>query len=199
MPHHGIESGVPRARRSHPPAHPAPAPGTTTLVRRYRRRLRQQLANHLAASGGAAGRGADRSGTQRQIHRIRREHHRAPGGHRTAPGRRPRSEIPMAIERRALIGLIVAFTASIVAFPMLPPDIPPQVGHDGVFIGAPFVAFLLPVAAMAVWWIVANLSRHPPRATLRPTNAGAATALFLSAFHVTMLMAFIGGQPWLVR
>ena len=105
----------------------------------------------------------------------------------------------MAIERRALIGLIVAFTASIVAFPMLPPDIPPQVGRDGVFIGAPFVAFLLPVAAMAVWWIVANLSRHPPRATLRPTNAGAATALFLSAFHVTMLMAFIGGQPWLVR
>ena len=105
----------------------------------------------------------------------------------------------MAIERRALIGLIVAFTASIIAFPMFPPDIPPQVGRDGVFIGAPFVAFLLPVAAMAVWWIVANLSRHPPRATPRPTNAGAATALFLSAFHVTMLMAFIGGQPWLVR
>ena len=30
-------------------------------------------------------------------------------------------------------------------------------------------------------------------------NAGAATALFLSAFHVTMLIAFIGGQPWLGR
>ena len=52
---------------------------------------------------------------------------------------------------------------------------------------------------MAIWWIVASLGRRPPRGTPRPTNAGAATALFLSAFHVTMLMAFIGGQPWLVR
>ena len=105
----------------------------------------------------------------------------------------------MAIERRALIGLIVAFIASIVAFPSLPPDIPPRVGRDGAFIGAPFVAFLLPVAAMVIWWIVAQLSHRPPRVTTRATNAGAATALFLSAFHVTMLIAFIGQQPWLVR
>jgi hypothetical protein len=105
----------------------------------------------------------------------------------------------MAIERRALIGLIVAFTASIVAFPNLPPDIPPRAGRDGAFIGAPFVAFLLPLAAMVIWWIVAQVGRRPPRATARTTNAGAATALFLSAFHVTMLIAFIGNQPWLVR
>ena len=33
------------------------------------------------------------------------------------------------------------------------------------------------------------------RAALR-TTLGAATALFLSAFHVTTLAGFLGGQPW---
>ena len=67
----------------------------------------------------------------------------------------------MAIEHRALFALSIAFTASIVAFPDLPPDIPPRAGVDGAFVGAPFVAFLLPVAATAIWWIVASLGPSP--------------------------------------
>jgi CubicO group peptidase (beta-lactamase class C family) len=105
----------------------------------------------------------------------------------------------MAIERRALFALSIAFTASIVAYPDLPPDIPPRAGVDGAFIGAPFVAFLLPVAAAAIWWIVASLGRSPPHAAPHVGNAGAATALFLSAFHVTTLVALLGGQLWLGR
>lgn len=105
----------------------------------------------------------------------------------------------MAIQRRALFALSIAFTASIVAYPDLPPDIPPQAGRNGAFIGAPFVAFLLPVTASVIWWIVASLSQHSPNVAPHSTSAGAATALFLSAFHVTTLIAFIGGQPWLGR
>lgn len=104
-----------------------------------------------------------------------------------------------AIQQRALFALSIAFTASIVAYPDLPADIPPQAGRDGTFIGAPLVAFLLPVTALAIWWIVASLSRRSPNAAARANSAGAATALFLSAFHVTTLIAFIGGQPWLGR
>jgi hypothetical protein len=37
----------------------------------------------------------------------------------------------MAIERRALFALSIAFTASIVTYPDLPPDIPPRAGRDG--------------------------------------------------------------------
>jgi CubicO group peptidase (beta-lactamase class C family) len=99
----------------------------------------------------------------------------------------------MAIEHRAIFALSIAFTASIVAFPDLPADIPPRAGFDGPFVGAPFVAFFLPLAALAMWWLVDSASRQPAQ------SAGAATALFLSAFHVTMLIAFIGGQPWLGR
>ena len=76
--------------------------------------------------------------------------------------------------------------------PDLPPDIPPQAGHGGAYIGTPFVAFLLPVTAAAIWWIFASLSRLAPT-TARPNHVGVATALFLSAFHVTTLVAFIGG------
>jgi CubicO group peptidase (beta-lactamase class C family)/uncharacterized membrane protein len=106
----------------------------------------------------------------------------------------------MAIEHRAIFALSIAFTASVVAFPDLPPDIPPRAGFDGPFVGAPFVAFFLPIAGLVMWWIVDNAGGRPARATAQHTsNAGAATALFLSAFHVTMLIAFIGGQPWLSR
>jgi CubicO group peptidase (beta-lactamase class C family)/uncharacterized membrane protein len=105
----------------------------------------------------------------------------------------------MAIERRALFAISIAFTASIVGYPDLPPDIPPQAGRDGAFIGAPFVAFLLPVTALVIWWIVASLSKRSPTAAPHSHSAGAATALFLSAFHVTTLIAFIGGQLWLGR
>ena len=106
----------------------------------------------------------------------------------------------MAIEHRAIFALSIAFTASIVAFPDLPPDIPPRAGFDGPFVGAPFVAFFFPIAAIVMWWIVDNASDRPARSAAQQTSsAGAATALFLSAFHVTMLIAFIGGQPWLGR
>ena len=108
----------------------------------------------------------------------------------------------MAIEHRAIFALSIAFTASIVAFPDLPPDIPPRAGFDGPFVGAPFVAFFLPIAADR--HVVDRGQRQRPAAARaarrsRPRSAGAATALFLSAFHVTMLIAFIGGQPWLGR
>ena len=106
----------------------------------------------------------------------------------------------MAIEHRAIFALSIAFTASIVAFPDLPPDIPPRAGVDGPFVGAPFVAFFLPIAGVMIWWIVDNAGgRSAPATAQRTSDAGAATALFLAAFHVTMLIAFIGGQPWLGR
>jgi CubicO group peptidase (beta-lactamase class C family) len=105
----------------------------------------------------------------------------------------------MAIERRAIFALSIAFTAAIVAYPDLPPDIPPQAGRHGAFIGAPFVAFLLPVAALVIWWIVASLSQRSSDGAPHAHGAGAATALFLSAFHVIMLIGFIGGQLWLGR
>src|SRR5688572_33487115 len=97
----------------------------------------------------------------------------------------------MAIEHRAIFALSIAFTASVVVFPDLPADIPPRAGFDGPFVCAPFVAFFLPLAALAMWWLLDSASRQPAQ------RAGAATALFLHAFHVTMLIAFIGGQPWL--
>jgi CubicO group peptidase (beta-lactamase class C family) len=101
----------------------------------------------------------------------------------------------MALERRAIFALSIAFTASIVAYPDLPPDIPPRAGREGAFVGAPFIAFLLPTAAIAIWWIVGSLRRRASGAA-RSIDAGAATAVFLSAFHVIMLIGFIGGHPW---
>ena len=73
----------------------------------------------------------------------------------------------MAIERRAVFALSIAFTAAIVAYPDLPRDIPPRAGLEGPFIGAPFVAFLLPTAAIVIWWI-ARRGRTSQVATSRP-------------------------------
>jgi CubicO group peptidase (beta-lactamase class C family) len=105
----------------------------------------------------------------------------------------------MAIEHRALFALSIAFTASVVAYPALPPDIPPRAGHEGAFIGAPFVAFLLPVTATVIWWLFAQLDRRGPGSAPRVPKAGAATALFLSAFHVITLIGLTGGHPWFGR
>ncbi len=105
----------------------------------------------------------------------------------------------MAIQRRALFALSIAFIASLAAYPDLPPDIPPRAGRDGAFIGAPFVAFFLPVAAAAVWWILTSLTRAARSGACQARRAGAATVLFLAAFHVTMLAGFIGGHLWLGR
>jgi hypothetical protein len=105
----------------------------------------------------------------------------------------------MAIERRALFALSIAFTASIVAYPDLPPEIPPRLGVDGAFIGAPLVAFLLPITATVIWWLLSRLNQHSSDRARRSRAAGALTSLFLSAFHVTMLVAFIGAHLWLGR
>lgn len=105
----------------------------------------------------------------------------------------------MAIEHRALFALSIAFTASIVAYPDLPPEIPPRLGVDGDFIGAPFVGFLLPITAAVIWWLLARLNRSSADISRRSGDAGAVTALFLSAFHVTMLIALIGTHLWLGR
>jgi uncharacterized membrane protein len=106
----------------------------------------------------------------------------------------------MAVEYRALAALSIAFIASIIAYPHLPPQIPPLWRIDGewVFIGAPFVAFLLPVSAAVIWWLLASLNQGSS-STRRAGGAGAVTVLFLSAFHVTMLIGFIGALPWLGR
>src|SRR5688572_30936036 len=105
----------------------------------------------------------------------------------------------MAIEHRALFALSIALTASVVAYPALPSDIPPRAGREGAFIGAPFVAFLLPVTATVIWWLFTRLDRHGPGSAPRVQRAGAATALFLSAFHVIMLIGLIGAHLWLGR
>jgi uncharacterized membrane protein len=107
----------------------------------------------------------------------------------------------MAIEHRALFALFIAFTASIVGYPALPPQIPPLWRVDGewVFIGAPFVAFLLPITAAVIWWLLAHLNQPAAETACCSRGAGAVTALFLSAFHVTMLIGFIGAQLWLGR
>jgi hypothetical protein len=107
----------------------------------------------------------------------------------------------MAIEHRALAALSIAFIASIAAFPVLPPEIPPlwRIHGEWVFIGAPFVAFLLPITAAVIWWLLSSLNRHTAKTGRHSRSAGPITALFLSAFHVTTLIGFIGGQPWLAR
>jgi hypothetical protein len=102
----------------------------------------------------------------------------------------------MAIEHRALFALSIAFTASIVVYPDLPRDMPPRAGHDGAFVGGPLVAFLLPCTAAVIWWLFARLERGLSAASPRRRMA-AATALFLSAFHVTTLIALIGAHLWL--
>jgi hypothetical protein len=105
----------------------------------------------------------------------------------------------MEIARRARVALAGAFAASVVAWPHLPPEIPPvwRVGGEWVFIGAPFVAFLLPVAAAIIWSLLASMRATAD--THHATDIGALTALFLSAFHVTMLIAFVGSRLWVVQ
>jgi len=107
----------------------------------------------------------------------------------------------MTLADRALAGLSVAFTASIIAYADLPANIPPHVPIDGgrVFIGKPFVALLLPLAAIAVWVLLARLRTNSPDAIPSSADPGPATALLLSAFHVTMLIAIIGVHLWLAR
>jgi uncharacterized membrane protein len=102
----------------------------------------------------------------------------------------------MALERRALAALGFAFLASLAAYPLLPP-MPPlwRVHGEWRSVGAPFVAFLLPITAATLWWIFASVSR-PRRAA---AGAGAATTLFVCAFHVTILIALIGRQFWIGR
>jgi CubicO group peptidase (beta-lactamase class C family)/uncharacterized membrane protein len=105
----------------------------------------------------------------------------------------------MAIEHRALFALSIAFTASIVLYPDLPAEIPPRLGRHGQFVGAPFVAFLLPIAATVIWWLLVRLDGYSPEAASRSKRTGAGTALFLAVFHVMMLIGFVGAQLWLGR
>ena len=98
----------------------------------------------------------------------------------------------MAIAPPARGALAGAFAASVVAWPHLP------------IFGRPFVAFLLPVAAAITWCLLASLRRtplgtphsHTGRAT---ADVGALTALFLSAFHVTMLIAVVSSHLWVAQ
>jgi uncharacterized membrane protein len=93
----------------------------------------------------------------------------------------------MAIQHGASVGLCFAFAATIIAYPALPAEMP-----------AP-VAFALPLAAIAIWWLLAHLSRRSTPLPRGSGKAGAMTALFLSAFHVTMLIGFVAGHLWLGR
>jgi immunity protein, SdpI family len=107
----------------------------------------------------------------------------------------------MAIEHRARVAVFVAFVASIVAYGSLPAEIPPlwPVGDGYIFIGAPLVAFLLPVTAAVLWWLLARLSRASSSGPVPPV--GAVTALFLSVFHVAMLLALVAllAGPQIIR
>lgn len=98
----------------------------------------------------------------------------------------------MAIEHRARVALIFAFVASIVAYARLPTEIPPlwPVGNEYVFIGTPFVAFLLPITATVLWWLVARLS-HTSSNGMSVPPIGPITALFVSAFHIAMVLTLI--------
>jgi hypothetical protein len=106
----------------------------------------------------------------------------------------------MAIQHRALVALSIAFTASIVACAALPPDIPHV---RNVFVGRLFLAFLLPITATVIWQLLSTLHcralRHLPGTPTRSERIGPTTVLFLSAFHVTMLIALGGAHLWLGR
>jgi hypothetical protein len=93
----------------------------------------------------------------------------------------------MAIDHLARAAVAFAFVATLVAYPYARPEMPP------------LVAFALPLTATAIWWLLAQLSQHSTPRARRAERAGAMTALFLSAFHLTMLAAFIGAQFWLGR
>jgi uncharacterized membrane protein len=90
----------------------------------------------------------------------------------------------MAIQHGARAGLCFAFAATIIAYPSLPAEMPP------------LVAFGLPITAAVIWGLLAHLSEHSAPMAGRSGSAGAMTALFLSAFHVTMLLGFVGVHVW---
>lgn len=106
-----------------------------------------------------------------------------------------------ALRQTAFFALSIAFTASIVVYPDLPREIPPFRYVDGeqVFVGGPFLAFFLPIIATVISWLLARLDGHSPELARLSKGAGAKTTLFLSAFHVTMLIALIGTHLWLGR
>lgn len=93
----------------------------------------------------------------------------------------------MAIDHLARVALSFAFAATLAVYPLLGPEMPP------------FAAFALPLVATAIWWLLASLNQHAAPASRRADRAGALTAVFLSAFHLTMLAAFIGEHFWLGR
>jgi len=93
----------------------------------------------------------------------------------------------MAIQYSASVGLCLAFAATIIAYPALPAELPP------------LAAFSLPITATVIWWLLAHLSGHSAPMAGRSASAGAMTALFLSAFQVTMLIGFVVARLWLGR
>jgi uncharacterized membrane protein len=93
----------------------------------------------------------------------------------------------MAIDHLARAALGLAYVGTIAAYPHLSPEMPAV------------VAFSLPLTATAIWWLLEHLASHSVASRRRSGRAGALTALFLSAFHLTMLGAFIGASFWLAR
>lgn len=96
----------------------------------------------------------------------------------------------MPIEHRARVALCIAFIASIAAYPNFAPDISEPM----------LVAFLLPLTATVIWWLLERLEgnavQHGPGSHACSKRMGPATVLFLSAFHVTMLIALFGADLW---
>ncbi len=99
----------------------------------------------------------------------------------------------MAIEHRAVFALSIAYAASIAAYPNFAPDIFEPMS----------VAFLLPIAATVIWWLLGRLHRSAvrdgPGSHSCSEHMGPATVLFLSAFHITMLIALLGTHLWVGR
>jgi hypothetical protein len=93
----------------------------------------------------------------------------------------------MAIDHLARAALGLAYVGTIAAYPHFSPEMPLV------------VAFSLPLSATAIWWLLAHLASHSAASGQPSDRAGALTALFLSAFHLTMLGAFIGAYFWLAR
>ncbi len=94
----------------------------------------------------------------------------------------------MAIEHHARAALSIALVATIVAYPDLRPEMPPA------------VAFALPITGAVIWYLLAQLGRHEgPLIARSYQRAGATTTLFLSVFHVTMVIGFVAGLFWLAR
>ena len=99
----------------------------------------------------------------------------------------------MPNEHRARLALCIAYTASIAAYSNFSSEIYYPMS----------VAFLLPITATAIWWLPGRLrgaaGQHVPGSHSYSERMGAATVLFLSAFHVTMLIALLGAHLWLGR